>query len=138
MSSAAASSQRNDGSGTSPSTRCGQAAIAFIFGIVLLDDHFTGLTATKLGCSGQVLGYYVGTLHQGLSPNRLHKAPLTVGAMEPLEDHHSARLVIFACTDWRGHAATACELSLLRADRVWPTHKFMDNRLSFAARLPQR
>ena len=36
MSSAAASSQRNDGSGTSPSTRCGQAAIAFAFAIVLL------------------------------------------------------------------------------------------------------
>lgn len=43
MSSAAGSSQRNDGSGTSPSTRCGQAAIAFIFGIVLL----SGMAWTK-------------------------------------------------------------------------------------------
>lgn len=36
MSAAAASSQRNDGSGSSPSTRCGQAAIAFVFGVALL------------------------------------------------------------------------------------------------------
>jgi len=36
MSSVASSARRNDGSGTSPSTRCGQAAIVLAFGIVLL------------------------------------------------------------------------------------------------------
>lgn len=36
MSSVASSAQRNEGLGTSPSVRCGQAAIAFAFGIVLL------------------------------------------------------------------------------------------------------
>jgi len=36
MSPADSSSQRNDGSGTSPSVRCGQAAVAFALGIVLL------------------------------------------------------------------------------------------------------
>lgn len=36
MSSVASSAQHNDGLGSSPSTRCGQAAIVFAFGIVLL------------------------------------------------------------------------------------------------------